>query len=340
MKRTLFIFLILVVIIEFACHQSYEIIDGSFGNEGITFACHIYKPAGKGPFPSVIMLHGSKNHTKDFYTEYSKYFASHGVVTLNYDNRGHGDSEGNLWTADFSNLAGDAIAALKYAAGFDFVNKDKTGFWADSHGGWIALIADSLSAQVDFIVSKAGPVVTPLHTVLYDIEQNYMQPGIDEKMKNRILQLYPKIFSYLARNRSSQLWQTINKELLFFEKTPYFKQSFDQYYRQLLQPPSEIPPVQQITLAPSGRDFDFEPLPYLENMHTRMLLIYGTGDRLIPVHDCIQIIQYVNNPFIELKVYPDADHGIRLQRKPALLFSPRFPEDYLDKLVTFIKEEE
>ena len=328
---------IIVLFAFLGCSSKYKTIGTEFKNGDITFSANIYKPEGKGLFPAVIMVHGSKNHTKDFYTEYSEYFADNGIVTLNYDNRGHGKSEGNLWTSTFEDLASDLNAAVAYLQTLDYVNSEKIGFWADSHGGWIVLIADMLYDNIDFIINKSGPAVTPLATVEFDVNRNYLsKQDVPEKEKYRILNLYPKIFEYLTRNRNENLWTDIKDELDSFEPTPYFKNDFDEYYKSLLKPPSEMSPVDKVQIAPSGRDYDFDPRPFLEKINTRMLLIYGTADKLIPVNECITVIENINNPYIEMIVYEKADHGMRIHKKPDILFGTRFPDGYFEKLVKFI----
>jgi len=330
----------LMVLLTFlGCSSKYKIVGTEFKNGDLTFSANIYKPEGNGPFPAVVMVHGSKNHTKDFYTEYSEYFADNGIIALNYDNRGHGKSEGNLWTSTFNDLASDLSKAVDYLETLDYVNKEKIGFWADSHGGWIVLIAESISDNIDFIINKSGPVVTPLKTVIFDVDKNYLtNQKVPATEKKKILNLYPIIFEYLTRNRSENLWTDIKTEMDYFESTPYFKNDFDEYYKELLMPPTEMPPLSKVQIAPSGRDYDFDPRPYLENLKTRMLLFYGTADKLIPVNDCVSIIKDIDNPNIEMEVYENADHGIRIQQKPDILFGTKFPDGYFEILVEFIKE--
>ena len=330
---------VIVLFTFLSCSSKHKTIETEFKNGNITFSANIYKPEGNGPFPAVVMVHGSKNHTKDYYTEYSEYFADNGIVTLNYDNRGHGKSEGNLWTSTFNDLASDLNAAVEYLQTLDYVNKEKVGFWDDSHGGWIVLIADSLYNNIDFIISKSGPAVTPLKTVEFDVNRNFLvKQDVPEIEKEKVLNLYPKIFEYVTRNRNEKLWTDIKNELDYFEPTPYFKNDFDEYYKELLMPPNEMPSVNKVQIAPSGRDYDFDPRPYLENIKTRMILIYGKADKLIPVDDCIPIIKDIDNPNIEMIVYENADHGIRIQQNPDFLFGTKFPDGYFEKLIDFIKK--
>lgn len=339
LRLTRHIGFVIVLFTFLGCSSKHKIIGTEFKNGDITFSANIYKPEGHGPFPAVIMVHGSKNHTKDFYAEYSEYFADNGIVALNYDNRGHGNSGGNLWTSAFNDLATDLVAAVEYLRTLDYINKDKVGFWADSHGGWIVLIADSLSDNIDFIISKSGPAVTPLATVEFDVDRNYLsKQNVPKKKKQKILNLYPKIFEYVTRNRINNLWTDIKSELDYFEPTTYFKNDFDEYYKGLLKPPNEMLPMDKVPIAPSGRNYDFDPRPFLKKINTRMLLVYGTADKLIPVNDCISVIKDIDNPNIEIVVYKKADHGIRIQQRPDILFGTKFPDGYFEKLVKFIKE--
>ncbi|MCA9457452.1 MAG: alpha/beta hydrolase [Nitrospira sp.] len=189
----------------------YSTEDTIIPNDSIRLSARIYKPGGQGPFPAVVLLHGSKNHTKDYYTEYSEYFAAHGIVVANYDKRGQGQSTGNLWTATFHGLADDAVAVVEHLASQPYVDDSRIGLWADSQGGWVALLADSLSPQISFIINKSGPAVTPLAQTLYDTRENYLEAnGVPEDIQDELLNLYPQILEYLTRNREEALWREIH----------------------------------------------------------------------------------------------------------------------------------
>ena len=324
----------------FGCSTSYEVVEVSFSNDDISLSGNIYRPINtQYPVPAVIMVHGSKNHTKDHYSEYSKYFAENGITVLNYDNRGHGNSTGNLWTSTFYDMASDVVAGIEFLSDQVYVDPERIGIWADSHGGWISLIADSLSEDIDFIISKSGPAVSPLETVLFDIENNYLkEQNVPDSTAERLLGLYPMIFEYLTRNRTDSLWTIISTQLENYRGTPFFKNDFDEFYEGLLKPPAELARIDEIEIAPSGRNYDFDPVPLMKSLDTPTLIVYGTSDDLIPVDKCIQIIENIDNPDITLCVYPNADHGIRIKSGVDVLVAPRFPKSYLRSLTSFITE--
>ncbi len=92
-----------------------------------------------------------------------------------------------------------------------------------------------------------------------------------------------------------------------------------------------------MVLDPGGRAYDFDPIPYLKRLETPMIYVIGTADKLNDTQSCINTIERVNNANIRLKVYEGADHGIRIQRVPALFFKPSFPDGYLEMQEKFIK---
>lgn len=304
---------------------------------GFNLAAQIYKPKGAGPFPAVVMVHGSKNHTMDFYTEYSQYFAQNGIVTVNYDKRGHGLSGGDLWTSTFEDLAGDVVAVTEYLQQLPYVDPDRVGLWADSQGGWIILLADNLSPDIAFMINKSGPAMPPLEQIYYDYEYNYMRPvGTPEPVIDELKIWYKNVFDYLTRSRSDSLWQEIKTVIDKYESTPFLKAGFDEYYLSILGPPDSIPPRDEIILDPSGRDYDFDPIPFYRRLSTPTLVLYGEADPLVDTKKCIERLKSIDNLNIQLKVYEGADHGIRVQRKPGILFPLAFPKGYLRLQKEFI----
>lgn len=307
-------------------------------NDSIQLAANIYKPKGEGPFPAVVLVHGSKNHTMDYYTEYSEYFASHGIVTVNYDKRGFGLSSGSLYKSTFTDLAKDANSIVNYLENQSYVDKNRIGLWADSQAGWVVLIADNLTNHIAFIINKAGPVMTPLKQILYDYKVNYMIPNdTPDDVIDELGIWYEDVFKYLIRSRSDSLWNKINTVINKYENTPYLKASFDEYYLSILKAPDKIEPIDEVILDPGGRTYDFDPIPYMKKFKTPMLYVIGTADNLNNTAECINNIKDINNPIITLKVYEGADHGIRVQKQPKIFFKPDFPSDYLKLQEEFIK---
>ena len=85
-----------------------------------------------------------------------------GIATLRYDDRGFGESTGDITNYTTEDLKADALAGVKLLR----ERFDKVGVVGDSEGGSIALML-AADKQVDFIVSLAGMVVSGKETLLW-----------------------------------------------------------------------------------------------------------------------------------------------------------------------------
>lgn len=141
-----------------------------FQSDGVTLAGTVHLPKGTGPFPAVVLVHGSGKEARES-DEYGAYLASHGLVVLTYDKRGVAQSGGRYcpgiapWfmcfqtpSSVYDQLTHDASAAVNTVAQLPQVGK--IGLWGFSQGGWVAPIAASLNPNIDFLVQLSAPAVT------------------------------------------------------------------------------------------------------------------------------------------------------------------------------------
>lgn len=102
-----------------------------------------YGPGGDGPFPSVLVLHGSEGGFSGWSHCICMLLAAHGYLAYPYSY----SQGGNAWNAGSIkdvpvDTTADALAALRK---FDF-STDKTGLYGVSRGGEHALLLASLMA--------------------------------------------------------------------------------------------------------------------------------------------------------------------------------------------------
>lgn len=87
-------------------------------------------------------MHGSGPQTRESYLRwFADTFARAGFVTLIYDKRGTGDSEGERWpqtSGTFVDLADDAAAGVRVLRGQAGVDANRIGLWGLSQGAWRA----------------------------------------------------------------------------------------------------------------------------------------------------------------------------------------------------------
>ncbi len=135
----------------------------SFKSGDLSLSGTLILPAGEGPFPAVVFVHGSGAETRDNSSYSARWLASIGYAALIYDKRGTGKSEGSDddWRRfSFENLANDVVAAVDYLKSHKKIDSDKIGLHAASQGGWVAALATSKTKAIRFMVIKSASVCT------------------------------------------------------------------------------------------------------------------------------------------------------------------------------------
>ena len=118
-------------------------------------------PTGEGPFPAVVMLHGTGS-TRDEAGNGYLYAApvlseKYGIATIRIDFPGNGDSKADYMQYTFKSAVADAKAAAEYMAGLDNIKGDAIGVMGWSQGGTDALLACAWEPETfKSIVTWAG----------------------------------------------------------------------------------------------------------------------------------------------------------------------------------------
>ena len=117
------------------------------------------------------------------------YLARRGVATLRYDDRGFGESTGdvvNVTTEDLKNDAAAGLALLRQRF-------DRVGVLGHSEGGTIAFML-AAEQKADFIVSLAGMVVSGRETLLAQNRYELQQAGLDAATTERYCKALAAVF--------------------------------------------------------------------------------------------------------------------------------------------------
>ena len=147
--------------------------------QDIDLAGMLFVPAGEGPFPAAVIIHGSgtSNRQNRWYLTLTKHLLDNGIAVLLPDKRGSEQSSGNWRTADFEDLATDTLAALEFMQQQQTVAVSGVGIIGMSQGGWIAPIVARDASDLDFVVSMVGSAVTPNEQLLFEEDHNLRQIG-------------------------------------------------------------------------------------------------------------------------------------------------------------------
>ncbi len=137
--------------------------------------------------PVVIMITGSGLQNRDEEIFEHKPFAviadalaRNGIASLRYDDRGFGESTGDITNFTTEDLKNDALAGIRFLR----PKFNKVGVLGHSEGGTISFMLGS-EKNVDFIVSLAGMIVSGKETILdqnrsFLANSGYSQQVIDD----------------------------------------------------------------------------------------------------------------------------------------------------------------
>jgi fermentation-respiration switch protein FrsA (DUF1100 family) len=283
---------------------------------GVKFSGALTLPAGKGPFPAVLLIAGSGAHDRDETLFGHKVFlvlADHltrkGIAVLRADDRGVGKSTGNKMQSTSAELAGDAVAAVAFLKGRPEINPKQIGLMGHSEGGIIGPLAASQSPDVAFVVMLAG-------TGLPGEEILYLQG-------QAILKAMGATTRQLDDQRAVQklMFQAVREEKDADKVKKLISQRLDEMLARL--PPEERKDLEKargkfegqinFVVTPWFRYFlTHDPRPVLRKVRVPVLAVVGTRDLQVPPKENLKAIEEAlregGNPDFTVKELPDLNH--------------------------------
>lgn len=159
----------------------------TFQNGETALAGTLTLPAGDGPFPALILLSGSGQQDRDEalptvpgyrpFREIADALTRQGIAVLRYDDRGVGQSTGDLALATSADFAADAEAALRLLQSRADIDGQQIGLLGHSEGGMLAAMVAARNPDVAFVISMAGTAVDGYETIVKQVERLTLAAG-------------------------------------------------------------------------------------------------------------------------------------------------------------------
>lgn len=147
--------------------------------------------------PVLVMVTGSglQNRDEEMFSHkpfavIADAFARAGIATLRYDDRGFGESTGDVVLCTTEDLKNDALAGVKLLRD----RFERVGVIGHSEGGTIALMLAG-ERQVDFAVSLAGMIVSGAETLLAQNRRAFESAGLPESEVEAFARLLSDTFT-------------------------------------------------------------------------------------------------------------------------------------------------
>jgi pimeloyl-ACP methyl ester carboxylesterase len=309
----------------------YTTEDFSYTNGDVTIACTLYLPKGQGPYPALVMLHGSGNNERPRYRFLADFYARLGIACLISDKRGCGESSGKWREADFAALASDGLEGVKYLKGRAEIDATRIGMTGISQAGWIMVEAASRSSDVAFLLVVSGATYDVEREGYYDYEVMLKDLGYSDGDVDQAINLL-RLDNVVTRSKGEEGVEEFQTALANAKDQAWYKpmgfvalpvkSPFRNFYRLIM---------------------DFDPRPKLAQMTIPALWLYGENDKSVHAPECVEILNELNSDGSKdwtIRMFANADHGVRVPpdaSRDALPLSV-YPEGFLEVQAAWLTE--
>lgn len=291
-----------------AAAAPYASHDVQFANTaaGVQLAGSLFVPKGAGPWPAVVLVHGSGPNSRDeeifghkVFLVLADHLARQGIAVLRYDKRGIGGSTGAYKTATTLDFAADAQAALAFLRTRPDVDARRIGMVGHSEGGLIAPIVAARDPGLGFVVMMAGPGVRGELLMVEQLALGAESQGATADKIARQRGMHRALFAAIVAERD--LEQARRKATTILE----------QGERDGLSEPGSAAAKAGVFTQPWFHAFlSLEPAPALQAMRQPVLALNGELDRQVPSGLDLAAIRtaLANNPRAVVKELPKLNH--------------------------------
>lgn len=273
-----------------------------FRNVELGLAGLWFTPSGGGPFPAAVIIRGSGESRRD--NPWARLFVDvlldSDVAVLLPDKRGSGVSEGDWQTATFSDLAGDALAAVRHVRSRPEVDPERVGLVGLSQGGRVAPVAAARSSDVAFVVNVVGSGVPFVEQVDHEMEHTFREAGLTGDDLGAAMALHDVAKRYV---NGEIPWDTYRSAL---------DSALASEWRRAAE---GFPATEDHWRWEFFRGvIDFDPLPWWRRVEAPTLVLYGSEDANTPTARSVERLREAFSSDVpgthEIRVFDGLGHGL------------------------------
>jgi len=283
--------------------------DVSFESGAVTLAGTLARPAGGGgPYPAVLMLHGSGPVDRDenapglalnVFRELAHRLARAGAASLRYDKRGVGQSGGDFAKAGMDDLLNDARAGLDWLKAQPEVDPARVYVLGHSEGG---ILAPILAAEggLDGIIVISGAAVHPLDWIILEQTKLIREAGgAPPEQIERELEQTRAFIDFVKGSEGD--WEDFSYEQIKGRLPSMTEASFEANKAS-------------ISLTWYRQHFAHDPAATLRQVDVPVLIVQGEKDLQAPPAEAERMraaLREAGNEAVTLHLLPDLNHLLR-----------------------------
>jgi pimeloyl-ACP methyl ester carboxylesterase len=263
---------------------------------------HIPDPGKKQPV--IIFVHGDgpmKRRPSGEPNQIMSHFLEIGYACFFYDKPGYGESTGRFSSGKlFKERASILVDAVRIMKNHPAIDPKKIGLWGISQAGWVMPKAIANTKDIAFMIAVSCAGTDGVEQSAYLVEKQILCAGYDKSEAE-------KARKYYRQRAHAKTYQE------YLEAAEYLDQN--QVVGSFLKWGGILPEDHFSPLAPSNEGF-FNPMTHIERMTIPVLAIFGDRDTQVDPFQAVEAykkaLKKAGNPLNQVKLFPEADHGIML----------------------------
>jgi pimeloyl-ACP methyl ester carboxylesterase len=288
----------------------------SFADGPVVLSGTLRMPKGEGPFPGIVLVHGSGPGEREQYSVMVSFFSRLGLATLAYDKRGCGKSSGDWKKVDLEDLAADALAGMKWLSTQPDIDSKKVGLWGISQGGWITPLAAAMEPGVPaFVINSSGPGTSLRHQDTFMMTNTLRFQGMPPEDIELAIMALNTLYDFGRGRATAEALDAImdkvraNPKLKALAIPPAREISAEKLYaRQAIGDPAWF----------FHLDPDRDALAPYRRLRSPLLVTYGRLDYTVPVEESVRLInqtlEEAGGTDYQVQVLETAGHGFAAMR--------------------------
>jgi pimeloyl-ACP methyl ester carboxylesterase len=264
-------------------------------------------PAGNGPFPVVLVVHGSGPATRTgpmgLYLPIMERMLQAGFAIFAWDKPGSGESTGFLSEPNLrhqrAQILLDAIDLMKNRPDID---PTRIGVWGSSQAGWVIPIALTQTEDIAFVICESCAGVSGIDQTGYQ----KMAFGLCQDMPEEKSAERDRLLKELDQNRTFETYAGyLAYRQSMADLAALVSVSLDNW---------PVIPEEDWLANPIENERVWNPIPVFSQVKIPVLVILGDTDRQMdPLQAAIvyrKALSEAGNPMNRVEVLPNADHGL------------------------------